>query len=352
MGLNGIDISGWQDDLVVSNMATCDFVIVKATGGRGYANGCFRGHADATLAAGKLLDCYHYARDRGYEGTAEQEADWFVAAFGPYIGRAIPFLDWEADAVSLGVAWAKAWLDRVRARTGVTPGIYASKSVLFSYDWSSVARTYPLWVAQYPNYDETGFKGKPWTDGWDFGAWDAPLLFQYTSSGRIPGYGGRLDLDLFYGDAGDWLRRCAVAGDGGAGGASPSGSVDELARRVIAGEFGNGDARREALGGRYDEVQAEVNRILSGGSVDVDDLARRVIAGEFGNGDARERALGSNYAAVQRRVNEMLGVGSPVDIDALARAVIRGDYGNGEERRRRLGSSYAAVQKRVNQMLS
>ena len=186
-----------------------------------------------------------------------------------------------------------------------------------------------------------------------------------------------------YVDAAKWAelhaRICGGAvsagsgGSGGSGGGAVSGDVAELAQRVIAGEFGNGDARRAALGDRYDEVQAEVNRILgcgsssggssSGGSggVDVDDLARRVIAGEFGNGDARKQALGANYAAVQRRVNEMLGCGSSggssgssggVDIDALARAVINGDYGNGEERKQRLGANYAAVQRRVNEMLS
>lgn len=149
---------------------------------------------------------------------------------------------------------------------------------------------------------------------------------------------------------------------------APSGTVAELARRVIAGEFGNGDARRAALGSRYDEVQAEVNRVLAGGSGggaaqapaadDVDDLARRVIAGEFGNGAARKAALGDRYAEVQARVNEMLGAGSSggssggADVDALARAVIRGDYGNGTERKRRLGSLYGAVQARVNEMLS
>ena len=41
-------------------------------------------------------------------------------------------------------------------------------------------------------------------------------------------------------------------------------------------------------------------------SGDVGDLARRVINGEFGNGEERKRRLGSNYAAVQHRVNEML----------------------------------------------
>lgn len=165
--------------------------------------------------------------------------------------------------------------------------------------------------------------------------------------------------------------KARITGGGSSGGtteAAPSGTVAELARRVIAGEFGNGDARRAALGSRYDEVQAEVNRILAGGSGggaaqapaadDVDDLARRVIAGEFGNGAARKAALGDRYAEVQARVNEMLGAGGSggssggADVDALARAVIRGDYGNGAERKRRLGSLYGAVQARVNEILS
>lgn len=163
------------------------------------------------------------------------------------------------------------------------------------------------------------------------------------------------------------LARTVTARLGGASGPStsggssaPSGSVTDLANRVIAGEFGNGDARKAALGDRYAEVQAEVNRILNGGSTsspsaDIDQMARDVIAGKYGNGEARKAALGSNYAAVQARVNELMGVsgGSSggADIDALARAVIRGDYGNGEERKRRLGGLYEAVQARVNQLL-
>ena len=163
------------------------------------------------------------------------------------------------------------------------------------------------------------------------------------------------------------LARTVTARLGGASGPStsggssaPSGSVADRANRVIAGEFGNGDARKAALGDRYAEVQAEVNRILNGGStsspsVDIDQMARDVIAGKYGNGDARKKALGSNYAAVQARVNELLGASGGsfggADIDALARAVIRGDYGNGEERKRRLGSLYDAVQARVNQLL-
>ena len=44
-----------------------------------------------------------------------------------------------------------------------------------------------------------------------------------------------------------------------------SGSIADLAAAVIRGEFGNGPDRVAALGDKYAEVQAEVNRILSGG---------------------------------------------------------------------------------------
>lgn len=54
------------------------------------------------------------------------------------------------------------------------------------------------------------------------------------------------------------------------GGSAPaasvvSGSIADLAAAVIRGEYGNGPDRVAALGDKYAEVQAEVNRILSGG---------------------------------------------------------------------------------------
>ena len=92
-------------------------------------------------------------------------------------------------------------------------------------------------------------------------------------------------------------------------------SVDELAKEVIAGKYGNGDARKSALGSRYSEVQAKVNEMLAGNStpsaptpapkpqVDILELVKKTIRGDFGNGEARRKALGSNYDEVQRQVN-------------------------------------------------
>lgn len=39
---------------------------------------------------------------------------------------------------------------------------------------------------------------------------------------------------------------------------------------------------------------------------DVENLAREVIRGNFGNGDVRRELLGENYAEVQKRVNELM----------------------------------------------
>ena len=88
-------------------------------------------------------------------------------------------------------------------------------------------------------------------------------------------------------------------------------------------------------------------------STNIDELARAVIRGEYGNGEERKQKLGSLYNQVQARVNEMLGNSSnSANIDELAKAVIRGDYGNGEERKQKLGSLYNQVQARVNEMLN
>lgn len=229
--LDGIDIASWQGDLVPGNMSTTDFIVVKATGGKSYTNPYFKKHADATLKAGKLLGLYHFAADSGHAGTAQEEADHFVAAARPYIGKAALFLDWEADALARGPSWAKAWLDRVREKTCVTPGIYMSKSTCREHSWSAVAKTYPLWVAQYPGYEPTGYQKNPWTDSHGYGAWSKPIIFQYTSEGRVKGYGNRLDLDLFYGTAADFKALMAVKK---AADAKPA----QAAKLAVDGSFG------------------------------------------------------------------------------------------------------------------
>ena len=41
-------------------------------------------------------------------------------------------------------------------------------------------------------------------------------------------------------------------------------SIEELAKEVIAGRYGNGEERKQKLGSLYNEVQKKVNEILKG----------------------------------------------------------------------------------------
>lgn len=90
-------------------------------------------------------------------------------------------------------------------------------------------------------------------------------------------------------------------------------TITELANEVIAGKYGTGEARKKALGSLYDEVQAEVNRILAGKKTTSKksnkEIAQEVINGAWGNGEKRKKLLteaGYDYNAVQKEVNKLL----------------------------------------------
>lgn len=118
-----------------------------------------------------------------------------------------------------------------------------------------------------------------------------------------------------------WLenpRYCKVIGSSGGSSkpSQPSKSIDEVAREVIKGLWGNGNDRKnrlQAAGYDYNAVQNRVNDILSGGSSkpqkSIDQIAREVIRGDWGNWAERKRRLeaaGYDYNAVQARVNQLL----------------------------------------------
>ena len=82
----------------------------------------------------------------------------------------------------------------------------------------------------------------------------------------------------------------------------------------------------------------------------IDEIARDVIEGKYGNYPERKTLLekeGYNYREVQDRVNEILN-SSNENLLNLVKQTIRGDFGNGEERRQKLGKLYDVVQKQVN----
>lgn len=106
-------------------------------------------------------------------------------------------------------------------------------------------------------------------------------------------------------------------------------SVEEIAAEVMAGKWGNGDARKQALikaGYDYTAVQAAVNKLVKGETKPAPkpeppkpvkksnaEIAKEVMAGLWGNGDDRKKRLqaaGYDYSAVQAEVNKLAGGGS------------------------------------------
>lgn len=146
---------------------------------------------------------------------------------------------------------------------------------------------------------------------------------------------------------------------------STSKTTAEVAEEVIAGKWGNGEDRKQRLtaaGYNYSLIQAKVNELMGAkttvSSKSIDELAREVIQGKWGNGEERKNRLisaGYDYSAVQAKVNELMGgIKSTKSVDQLAREVIYGYWGNGQDRKNRLtaaGYDYSAVQNRVNELL-
>ena len=107
-----------------------------------------------------------------------------------------------------------------------------------------------------------------------------------------------------------------TTGSKASGTSAPSKSINEVAKEVINGKWGNGSDRTNRLAAAgYDAkaVQNEVNRILKGNattpSKSINEVAKEVINGKWGNGSDRTNRLaasGYDAKAVQNEVNRIL----------------------------------------------
>jgi hypothetical protein len=94
--------------------------------------------------------------------------------------------------------------------------------------------------------------------------------------------------------------------------AKEAAKIEELAKEVIQGKWGNGQERKDKLtaaGYDYSVVQGKVNELMHGGGKDIETVAKEVIQGKWGNGQERYdklTAAGYNYDEVQGLVNKPL----------------------------------------------
>lgn len=94
--------------------------------------------------------------------------------------------------------------------------LYSYNNCINAYDWSTVKNAdYGLWNAGYYAGDTImGYNQNAPIKG-GLGAWESCAMYQYTSHGRIAGWSGNLDLDVFYGNTNAWDK--FAGGSAGAG---------------------------------------------------------------------------------------------------------------------------------------
>lgn len=183
---------------------------------------------------------------------------------------------------------------------GYYAAIYASKSWFDTKLNSSRLNRFDKWMAW-------------WNSSAKFDH-DVYGLWQYSSNGSVSGISGRVDMNESFKD----YPSIIGGGKPTPQPSTPTKSVDEIAREVINGAWGNGDDRKNRLtaaGYDYNAVQNRVNELLGSSSSKKsnEEIANEVINGQWGNGNERKTKLqnaGYDYNAIQDIVNKKLGGGS------------------------------------------
>ena len=274
---------------------------------------------------------YSYAKN---DNMAKSELNHFLRLVKGHKFQLPLYIDLEQSGTEYQAAsTAKIVCEGLKA-AGYTPGIYANLNWWTNYLGSVANLGYSKWIARYTNLAEDYYKG----------SYD---IWQYSSSGSVPGLSGRIDVNHCY---------IAIGSSGGSGSASggsdvanPSGSTLDLVVATMQGQYGDGDARKAALGSRYDEVQNMINHIATAGA---NTLATETKAGKYGNGDTRKIVLGSRYSEVQTIINGQ----SKKSVTEVAKEIIagRGGWGNGSTRVSKLtaaGYNASEVQSKVNELM-
>ena len=135
---------------------------------------------------------------------------------------------------------------------GLEFGVYTGLSFYKSYIKPFGGLKCPLWIARYgKNNGKLNETYKPNVKGM--------VGWQYTSKAKINGISGGVDMSVWYEELDESEHK------------PPLKTIDEIAKEVIAGKWGAGDARKQKLlvaGYDYVAVQALVNQMLHTGYYD------------------------------------------------------------------------------------
>lgn len=264
MRLFGIDISVWQKDINLSQAKAegVNFTIIRGAYGN-KKDTAFETLYQRAKANGLGVGVYWWTRAVN-EAQASEEAQILIdnVLRGKQFEYPI-YIDVEDSLLqNLGKAKVDAIITSALTtleKADYYAGFYMNRNWYNNYcNGSSLAQRFTCWLAQWSSAEVTGFPM------WQFGG-----ETNYIRTNKVAGM--TCDQDYCYVDFPSIIKN---GGFNGYGKGTPSQPVnptpiqksnEELANEVIAGQWGNGDDRRNRLtqaGYNYDAVQSIVNQKL------------------------------------------------------------------------------------------
>lgn len=194
--LEGIDVSKYQGTVIWKDVAGAGhkFGVARCTIGRQTRDETFARNYERSLANGLVPGAYHLVT--GDSTGAEQAANWKAYLDEVKFDKGLLVLDvegWSSTLNGLEAGTLKAteylcnWIRNTYNRQPIIyTGVY----------WRDNLKQHPdnfgsrLWLSYYGTNDPQGYVPK---------AWNTWKIWQYTSTGSVPGITGNVDLNHFKG---------------------------------------------------------------------------------------------------------------------------------------------------------
>ncbi|MFR2312702.1 MAG: GH25 family lysozyme [Weissella confusa] len=187
-GDQGVDWSIYQGAQGKFGYGHDKFAIAQIGGYHGYIydQSTYATQVQYAIAQGKRAHTYMWWQDITDYATADKVLDYFLPKIQTPKGSIVA-LDVESGGQNTDVIMHA--LQRIKD-AGYTPMVYGYKNYLqSSTDLQRIAKSYELWLAEYPNYEVT-----PEPNYNYFPSFDNVGLFQFTSTYIAGGLDGNVDL--------------------------------------------------------------------------------------------------------------------------------------------------------------
>lgn len=198
--VHGIDVARFQDSLNWGTARThgVNFAFIKATEGGDLLDPMFEDHWKGAGRAGVARGAYHFYY---FCTTPEIQARWFIENVPKTRGMLPPVLDMEwnpfsptcklrppADVVRRNT---QIFLRIIKAHYGQQPVIYTTPKFYAENDMGRL-RGIEFWLRSTAVHPSEKYPNERWT------------FWQFTSTGRVPGASGDIDINVYAGSAESW----------------------------------------------------------------------------------------------------------------------------------------------------